>query len=227
MGRQAVADGGIFRFYFLILWRLRPAGTGGKIIMNEKLQKSMTTADGWIEQWGLGGRMSKFRVQEAAQALRADAGAVREWAAVARHTADGRVATNILRVLSYLPVAVKRSVLGTTYDEWADWAMRPNLPVRRALVLALLVDLHEPGRWRPDLLNYAMLHATDAAVDCSTRAYLIKLMAVMCRSYPDLAREVETFLDVLPPDAPPSLRAARRQALRLLRPRSRRNGRSE
>lgn len=91
---------------------------------------------------------------------------------------------------------------------------------------ALLVDLHEPGRWRPDLLDYVMLHATDAAVDYSTRAYLIKLMAVMCRPYPDLAREVETFLDVLPPDAPPSLRAARRQALRLLRPRSRRNGRS-
>ena len=140
--------------------------------------------------------------------LAADAGAVREWADVARHTADGRVATNILRVLANLPVAVKRSVLGATYDEWADWAMRPDLPVRRALVLALLVDLHEPGRWRPDLLDYAMLHATDAAVDYSTRAYLIKLMAVMCRSYPDLAREVETFLDVLPPDAPPSLRAA-------------------
>lgn len=183
----------------------------------------MTTADGWIEQWGLGVRMSKFRVQEAAQALRADAGAVREWADVARHTADGRVATNILRVLACLPVAVKRSVLGATYD---DWAMRLDLPVRRALVLALLVDLHEPGRWRPDLLDYAMLHATGAAVDYSTRAYLIKLMAVMCRPYPDLAREVETFLDVLPPDAPPSLRAARRQALRLLRQRSRRKGRS-
>lgn len=125
----------------------------------------MTTADGWIEQWGLDGRMSKFRVQEAAQALRADAGAVREWADVARHTADGRVATNILRVLACLPVAVKRSVLGATYDEWADWAMRPDLPARRALVLALLVDLHEPGRWRPDLLDYVMLHATDAAVD--------------------------------------------------------------
>lgn len=138
---------------------------GGQMRMNEKKQKSMTTADGWIEQWGLDGRMSKFRVQEAAQALRADAG-------------------------------------------------------------ALLVDLHEPGRWRPDLLDYAMLHATDAAVDYSTRAYLIKLMAVMCRPYPDLAREVETFLDVLPPDAPPSLRAARRQALLLLRQRSRRNGRS-
>lgn len=75
--------------------------------MNEKKQKSMTTADGWIEQWGLDGRMSKFRVQEAAQALRADAGAVREWADVARHTADGRVATNILRVLAYLPVAAR------------------------------------------------------------------------------------------------------------------------
>lgn len=155
--------------------------------MNEKKQKSMTTAEGWIEQWGLDGRMSKFRVQEAAQALRADAGAVREW---------------------------------------TDWAMRPDLPVRRALVLALLVDLHEPGQWRPDLLDYAMLHVTDAAVDYSTRAYLIKLMAVMCRPYPDLTREVETFLDVLPPDAPPSLRAARRQALRLLRQRNRRNGRS-
>ena len=93
-------------------------------------------------------------------------------------------------------------------------------------VLALLVDLHEPGQWRPDLLDYAMLHATDAAVDYSTRAYLIKLMAVMCRPYPDLAREVETFLDVLPPDVPPSLRVARRQALLLLRQRSRRNGRS-
>lgn len=107
--------------------------------MNEKQQKSMTTAEGWIEQWGLDGRMSKFRVQEAAQALRVDAGAVREWADVARHTADGRVATNILRVLANLPVAVKRSVLGATYDEWADWAMRPDLPVRRALVLALLL----------------------------------------------------------------------------------------
>ena len=96
--------------------------------MNEKKQKSMTTADGWIEQWGLDGRMSKFRVQEAAQALRADAGAVREWADVARHTADGRVATNILRVLACLPVAVKRSVLGATYDEWADWAMRRAVP---------------------------------------------------------------------------------------------------
>lgn len=105
----------------------------------------MTTAEGWIERWGLDGRMSKFRVQEAAQALRADAGAVREWADVARHTADGRVATNILRVLANLPVAVKRSVLGATYDDWADWAMRPDLLVRRALVLALLVDLHEPG----------------------------------------------------------------------------------
>lgn len=56
--------------------------------------------------------MSKFRVQEAAQALRTDAGAVWEWADVARHTADGRMATNILRVLACLPVAVKRSVLG-------------------------------------------------------------------------------------------------------------------
>lgn len=106
MGRQAVADGGIFRFYFLILWCLRPAGMGGQMRMNEKQQKSMTTAEGWIEQWGLDGRMSKFRVQEAAQALRADAGAVREWADVARHTADGRVATNILRVLAYLPERV-------------------------------------------------------------------------------------------------------------------------
>lgn len=112
---------------------------GGQMRMNEKQQKSMTTAEGWIEQWGLDGRMSKFRVQEAAQALRVDAGAVREWADVARHTADGRVATNILRVLANLPVAVKRSVLGATYDEWADWAMRPDLPVRRALVLALLL----------------------------------------------------------------------------------------
>lgn len=176
----------------------------------------MKATNSWITQWGLGRRMSKFQVQEAAQVLRHDAGAVREWVGVAMHTSDERVATNILRVLLYLPAGVRRGVLRGDYDVWADWAIRPDLQVRRALILAVLVDLQTADCWRPDLMDYCMTHMADVSEHISSRAYMIRLLAVMCRLYPDLRREAENLLALLPPEAPPGLLAARRRALRIM-----------
>ena len=101
------------------------------------------------------------------------------------------------------------------YGELVDMATSAELCFRRGLILAILADfpMDEPNG---KLLDFCLTHMNDTKESDGSRSVMIKLAARMCKPYPELCRELALCLDVMPQDSPPSIAAAKRNALKLI-----------
>lgn len=102
------------------------------------------------------------------------------------------------------------------YTELVRIATSSDLCVNRALVLSILFELpasHEPDS---DLLDFCLTHLSDMKESDSSRSVMIKLAARMCKSYPDLCKELMLYLSLLPQGVSPGIAAAKRNALKMI-----------
>lgn len=123
---------------------------------------------------------------------------------------DRRAMMNMAWVLTHLDKEDKLDSLVPLCDKLIDFAMG-NLPVRRGIILSLLLDLPAGSDLRVDFLNYCLEHIGDVTEHDSTRASMIHLSARMCRPYPELMGELNRILELLPPGLPPSIACAKRK----------------
>ena len=108
-----------------------------------------------------------------------------------------RVAYNIVWMLSHLSKEDKRCF-------------------RRGLILTILTDMPMD---EPDgkLLDFCLTHLADPKESDGSRSVMIKLAARMCKPYPELCKELTLCLDMMPQDSSPSIAAAKRNALKMIR----------
>ena len=127
-----------------------------------------------------------------------------------------RVAYNAAWVLSHLSKEDKRIYLLPHYEELIDMATSAELYFRRGLILAILADLptNEPNG---KLLDFCLTRMDDTKESDGSRSAMIKLAARMCKPYPDLCKELTLCLDMMPQDSSPSIAAAKRNALKMIR----------
>ena len=127
-----------------------------------------------------------------------------------------RVAYNVAWVLSHLSKEEKKIYLLPHYEELVNMATSAELCFRRGLILAILADLptNEPNG---KLLDFCLTHLTDPKESDGSRSAMIKLAARMCKPYPELCKELMLCLDMMPQDSSPSIAAAKRNALKLIR----------
>ena len=127
-----------------------------------------------------------------------------------------RVAYNAAWVLSHLSKEDKRIYLLPHYEELIDMATSAELYFRRGLILAILADLptNEPNG---KLLDFCLTRMDDTKESDGSRSVMIKLAARMCKPYPDLCKELTLCLDMMPQDSSPSIAAAKRNALKMIR----------
>lgn len=127
-----------------------------------------------------------------------------------------RVAYNAAWVLSHLSKEDKRIYLLPHYEELVDMATSAELCFRRGLILTILTDLptNEPNG---KLLDFCLTRMDDTKESDGSRSAMIKLAARMCKPYPDLCKELTLCLDMMPQDSSPSIAAAKRNALKMIR----------
>ena len=127
-----------------------------------------------------------------------------------------RVAYNAAWVLSHLSKEDKRIYLLPHYEELIDMATSAELYFRRGLILAILADLptNEPNG---KLLDFCLTRMDDTKESDGSRSAMIKLAARMCKPYHDLCKELTLCLDMMPQDSSPSIAAAKRNALKMIR----------
>ena len=101
-------------------------------------------------------RLSRAGVVEYARALHNDEQGISRLCRILLTTGDTRRAGNAAWILSHLSGEDKRIYLLPFYDELVDMAMRPDLKIRRALLLSLLADLPVTEDFRADLLDYCL-----------------------------------------------------------------------
>ena len=127
-----------------------------------------------------------------------------------------RVAYNAAWVLSHLSKEDKRIYLLPHYEELVDMATSAELCFRRGLILTILTDMPMD---EPDgkLLDFCLTRMDDTKESDGSRSAMIKLAARMCKPYPDLCKELTLCLDMMPQDSSPSIAAAKRNALKMIR----------
>lgn len=160
------------------------------------------------------GRLSKAQVVALAQDLHHDEHGISEVYGMMLQSDDARLATNAAWVLAHLSAADRTLYLFPYYDELVDLAISPSLIIRRGLVFAILLALPDKEELRADLLDFCLNRMADGKLEDSTRSYMIKLAARLCRPYPELIDELALCLQVLPLEGlSPSIACARRKAL--------------
>ena len=157
-------------------------------------------------------RLSRAGVVEYARALHNDEQGISRLCRILLTTGDTRRAGNAAWILSHLSGEDKRIYLLPFYDELVDMAMRPDLKIRRALLFSLLADLPVTEDFRADLLDYCLCGMTDGKEADSSRSVMIKLVAGVCRVFPELKNELAASLELLSEEMKPSIAAACRQA---------------
>ena len=102
------------------------------------------------------------------------------------------------------------------YEELVDMATSAELCFRRGLILTILTDMPMD---EPDgkLLDFCLTHLAAPKESDGSRSVMIKLAARMCKPYPDLCKELTLCLDMMPQDSSPSIAAAKRNALKMIR----------
>ena len=95
-------------------------------------------------------------------------------------------------------------------------ATSAELCFRRGLILTILTDMPMD---EPDgkLLDFCLTHLADPKESDGSRSVMIKLAARMCKPYPELCKELTLCLDMMPQDSSPSIAAAKRNALKMIR----------
>lgn len=162
-------------------------------------------------------RYGGARIKELARRLHHDGEGINALCNIMLHCGKMVAARNAAWVLANLPQDDKLIYLQSRYDEIAVFAMSPDCPFRRGMVLSLLIDLQTADNFRGDLFDFCLQHLGDKRESGSTRAYMIHLAAKMCRLYPELSIELISSLDCLALDTTPSIASARRNALRRIR----------
>ena len=164
-------------------------------------------------------RLSKTQIQSIARELQHDEYGITQLCEIIQKAdASKRTATNAAWLLIHLPTESKQIYLYPRYNELVDLAVSAHLPIRRGLLLAILLDMPTPEEIRTDLFDFCLTHLTDKNEADSTRVYMIKLLVRISIPYPELQSELILHLETLP-CLSPSITSARRQALRQIRKR--------
>ena len=160
-------------------------------------------------------RLSKARVMAIAHNLHHDECGIEAMFTAMKQADNPRVAYNAAWVLSHLSKEDKRIYLFPYYGELVGMVTSAELCFRRGLILTILADLpaNEPNG---NLLDFCFIHMTDPKESDGSRSAMIKLAARMCKSYPELCKELTFCLDMMPQDSSPSIAAAKRNALKLI-----------
>ena len=160
-------------------------------------------------------RLSKAQVMAIANNLHHDECGIEAVFVQMRQADNPRVAYNAAWVLFHLSKEDKRIYLLPHYGELVDMATSVELCFRRGLILAILTDfpMDEPDG---KLLDFCFIHLTDHKESVSSRSVMIKLAAKMCKSYPELCKELMLYLDMVSQDLSSSIAAAKRNALKLI-----------
>ena len=161
-------------------------------------------------------RLSKAQVMAIAHNLHHDECGIEAMFTAMKQADNPRVAYNAAWVLSHLSKEDKRIYLLPHYEELIDMATSAELYFRRGLILAILADLptNEPNG---KLLDFCLTHLAAPKESDGSRSVMIKLAARMCKPYPDLCKELTLCLDMMPQDSSPSIAAAKRNALKMIR----------
>ena len=161
-------------------------------------------------------RLSKAQVMAIAGNLHHDECGIEAMFTAMKQANNPRVAYNVAWVLSHLSKEEKKIYLLPHYEELVNMATSAELCFRRGLILAILADLptNEPNG---KLLDFCLTHLTDPKESDGSRSAMIKLAARMCKPYPELCKELMLCLDMMPQDSSPSIAAAKRNALKLIR----------
>ena len=163
----------------------------------------------------LDSRLSKSQVMALAGNLRHDECGIEAMFTQMKQAANPQVANNAAWVLSHLSKEDKGIYLLPHYGELVDMATSTKLYIRRGLVLSILSDLPINGL-NGKLLDYCLMHLADHKESNSSRSMMIKLAARMCKPYAELCQELMLCLDMIPQDSPPSIAAAKRNALKVI-----------
>ena len=161
-------------------------------------------------------RLSKAQVMAIAGNLHHDECGIEAMFTAMKQADNPRVAYNAAWVLSHLSKEDKRIYLLPHYEELVDMATSAELCFRRGLILTILTDMPMD---EPDgkLLDFCLTHLADPKESDGSRSAMIKLAARMCKPYPDLCKELTLCLDMMPQDSSPSIAAAKRNALKMIR----------
>ena len=161
-------------------------------------------------------RLSKAQVMAITGNLHYDECGIETMFTAMKQADNPRVAYNAAWVLSHLSKEDKRIYLLPHYEELIDMATSAELYFRRGLILAILADLptNEPNG---KLLDFCLTRMDDTKESDGSRSAMIKLAARMCKPYPDLCKELTLCLDMMPQDSSPSIAAAKRNALKMIR----------
>lgn len=161
-------------------------------------------------------RLSRAQIMAMADNLHHDECGIEAMFTAMRQTENPRVAYNAAWVLSHLSKKDKRIYLLPHYGELVGMATSAELCFRRGLMLAILADLpmKEPNS---KLLDFCLMHIADSKESYSSRAAMVNLAARMCKPYPELCQELTLCLDMMPQDSSPSIAAAKRNALKIIK----------
>lgn len=161
-------------------------------------------------------RLSKAQIITAARELHHDEHGIENLFALMTQTENRRTAYNAAWILTHLPVEDKKMYLLPRYTELVSIATSETLCFRRGLVLSILTDLPVSNEPNSNLLEYCMTHITDMKENDSTRSYMIKLAARMCKPYPELCNELMLTLEIISQNTSPSIACAKKNALKLI-----------
>ena len=161
-------------------------------------------------------RLSKAQVMAIAGNLHHNECGIEAMFTAMKQADNPRVAYNIAWMLSHLSKEDKRIYLLPHYEELVDMATSAKLCFRRGLILIILTDMPMD---EPDgkLLDFCLTHLADPKESDGSRSAMIKLAARMCKPYPELCKELMLCLDMMPQDSSPSIAAAKRNALKMIR----------
>lgn len=160
----------------------------------------------------LAGRYASGKVREIAKEISHDGDGVSRLMDWLLHSSDKYVRVNAAWILNNMGKKARREYLLPYRDVLADLAMS-DLPIRRQMILALLLDFPDDDNPRVDLLDYCLEHLHDVKELPGNRAFMIHLAAKMCRPYPELYAELLHTLDMLPPSLSPCIAYAKRKAM--------------
>ena len=161
-------------------------------------------------------RLSKAQVMAIAGNLHHNECGIEAMFTAMKQADNPRVAYNIAWMLSHLSKEDKRIYLLPHYEELVDMATSAKLCFRRGLILIILTDMPMD---EPDgkLLDFCLTHLADPKESDGSRSAMIKLAARMCKPYPELCKELMLCLDMMPQESSPSIAAAKRNALKMIR----------
>lgn len=164
----------------------------------------------------LNGRISKAQISGLAATLHHDEDGIYTLLRIMSDNPDSRTAFNAARILSNLSTEDKDIYLSPKTSELTELALSAQDAQNQRAYFSILADMPHADEGNMALLDFCMTHITDTKMSLACRSYMIKIAVGLCRPYPELMNELEICLDLLPAGLPPSLSAAKNNALRYI-----------